>query len=156
MQPRRNDARIVDDEDIAWSQLTGQVEDRAILERRRAMRPHDEEPSRIARLGGAQRNTFGREIKIEEIYTHAGQIVHASGLHMQPAADSHGKTIVGCPNLPVNALVASIDRCGNDFVGIADGFAAFDLVDILHPDVTFPQTVYCLSRKRASPKQMKN
>jgi hypothetical protein len=77
MQPRRNDARIIDDEDIAWDQLTGQVDDRAVLERRRAIRPHDEEPRRVARLGGAQRNAIGREVKIKQIDAHEDVIARA-------------------------------------------------------------------------------
>src|ERR1700730_10228962 len=45
---------------------------------------------------------------------------------------AHGQDTAGRRELRDHALGVSADCRGNDPIGIADGFAAFDLVDILH------------------------
>ena len=65
-----NDARIIDDEDIARPKHVRQISDRAILESLLGSRAHDEHARRIARRRGPQRNAFGRQIEIEEIDAH--------------------------------------------------------------------------------------
>jgi hypothetical protein len=70
MKPPANDSRVVDGENVAGRKLIRQVEDRAVLEARRAMWPYNEEPRRVARFCGAQRNAFGRQIEIEAIDAH--------------------------------------------------------------------------------------
>ena len=132
-----------------------QVEDRAVLETRRAMWPDNEEPRGVARFRGAQRNAFRRQIEIEEIYAHdeiaAREPAIISSRRRQP-----GKTAPGAANFAIMRLDVSATVAETILSGSRTGSPRLILSTFSMPAVTFPQTVYCLSRKRASPKQMKN
>ena len=66
-QARRNHLAVIDDERVARPQQHRQVSDRAILEFRRGIGPHQQQARGIARNHGAERDAVGRQVKIEQI-----------------------------------------------------------------------------------------
>ena len=64
---RRDDARIVEHQQIAWPQRRGQVADAAIV---RGVAVEHEQARRIARHRRAQRDPLGRQFEVEQIDVH--------------------------------------------------------------------------------------
>ena len=69
-EPRRDDARVIDNQQIARPQKARQIADHAVVERRLCLRLDDSMREEFARHGGAQRDALRRQIKIEEIDAH--------------------------------------------------------------------------------------
>ena len=69
LQRRRNDARVVEHQRVAFAQQRRQIAHAAIGERRLARR-HDEQPRRIARAHRMQRDALLRQLEIEQIGAH--------------------------------------------------------------------------------------
>ncbi len=65
---RRNDLGVVEDEHVAGIKQRRQVAHDAVLER--ALRAHDKQPRRIARIFRAQRDALFRQIEVEEVDAH--------------------------------------------------------------------------------------
>ena len=69
LQRRRDDARVVEHQRIAFAQQRGEIAHAAIGERRLARR-HDEQPRCIARAHRMQRDALLRQLEIEQIGAH--------------------------------------------------------------------------------------
>ena len=99
------------------------------------------------RLNGAQRYPFGRDIEIEEIDAHEGLFASQPAITLFSVGSGQRHGLTTWRQLIVAETILSGARTGSPRLILS----TFSI-----PEVTFPQTEYCLSRKRASPKQMKN
>jgi hypothetical protein len=72
-EPRRDDTRVVGDQQIARPQQRGQVADGAVGE----IGPDHEQPRRVARLNGMVRDQVSRQLEIESVDAHGASAVAA-------------------------------------------------------------------------------
>ncbi len=138
-QPGRNNARIVDHQGIAWSEQVWQVADDPVGEMRISPRSNAQQPGRIARACRTQRDRGVRQNEIKSVDAHA---------IIKKARSGRGSRAFPSESQPIVAVVM---RSGS-----RTGSPRLILSTFSMPEITCPQTVYCLSRKRASSKQMKN
>ena len=68
VEPRGDDARVVDDQRVARLQQPRQVEHMRVVEP--AVRRDDQHPRRVARARRRQRDALGRQIEVEQIDAH--------------------------------------------------------------------------------------
>src|SRR5262245_50036083 len=132
MQPRRDNLAVIDDHAVAGTQQVREIGDHAVFETGRFTRPHHEQPRGIPWARRPQGDAVGRQLKIEEVRAH--------GL----PSPTWGKGFYA----PIVALTI--------LSGFSTGSPRLILSTFSIPSITLPQTVYWLSRKRASSKQMKN
>jgi hypothetical protein len=69
-EPRRDHLGVVDHQRVAGRQQLGEIAHGAVIELRRAARPHHEEPCGIARNRRPQRDAVGGQVEIEQVGSH--------------------------------------------------------------------------------------
>ena len=115
-----------------------------------AVGPDDQHARAVPRVGGSKRDAFGRKNEIERVDAH-GIPVPAPASREQAAGEA-GRTSAFAPALGKRQLSVALTILS----GSRTGSPRLILSTFSIPETTLPQTVYCRSRKGASPKQMKN
>ncbi len=132
LQAGGNDLGVIDHQCIAWTQQIRQIANDPILPFRHVAGPHHQQLGAVARLRGSQRNPLPRKFEIEQI---GPQTVLSQRKSRVPDLRYVIRT-AGKPGYRAGEAVRSSGfgrhPRRHDTVRIADRFAAFDLVDILH------------------------
>src|SRR5262249_10587370 len=113
---------------------------------------HHQEPSRIARRGGLERDAVLGKVKSEKVGTHGGGRTRGAHNICSPWALGAALSRAGCDMAQRSAATLSeVIRSG-----FCTGSPRLILSTLSMPSTTLPQTVYCRSRNGASSKQIKN
>src|SRR5208337_2456850 len=171
VQPRCDDAGVVDHQRVSGPQEIGQVGDAGVRQIR--VGPDDEHPRAVARRYRLERNPLRREFEIEGVDAHRRlglsfpHLRDVGGENSRPTPLSDqlfGRKTVHHQNAnrrkdhtaPTPAPARQLKVALTILSGSLTGSPRLILSTFSMPETTLPQTVYWRSRKWASSKQMKN
>ncbi len=138
-QSRRNDAGVVEHQHIARLQQVGQVGNAAVFRAIGAVQ--HQHPCGIARHDGAQRDAFGRQLEIEQIYAHEkGRRPYSAMGAASSSIDTPSNLGARCSAVGSGRLSAAMEACTMR-VGSVGGSPRVMASTPSMPEITRPKLV---------------